>query len=162
MENYSLELSEKVSRVFLEKGLRLAVAESCTGGLVSHLLTNVPGASGFFEASLVCYSRKAKMKALGLRKSFLDTHGTINEETARAMAEAVRKKTKTDFSVATTGNLGPDTLEDRKAGLVFIAVAYEENTTSIGFIFEGSRQEIKQLAAAAALELLYEAVSVWS
>lgn len=156
-----MEIIGKLQGLFAEKGIRLSVAESCTGGLIGHLITNMPGSSAFFHSSIVCYSPEAKTKLLGVRKSFLKKHGTVSEETARAMAEAVRKKTGADISIAVTGVTGPASVEGAGVGLVFVAVSSMAETTSRGYKFEGTRQEIKDAAAERALKFLFEAVSAW-
>jgi nicotinamide-nucleotide amidase len=162
MENLDLEIIEKVHEALKKKGVKVTLAESCTAGLVAHALTLMPGASGCFDSSVVCYSRHAKHRLLGLSESFLDKHGTVSEDTARAMAEAARKKAGTEVAMAVTGVLGPEPVEDRKVGIVFIAVAVEGQTTSRGFSFEGDRNAIKYSAANQSLHFLYEAVSVWA
>jgi|Deesub1362A_J573_1020465.scaffolds.fasta_scaffold00004_359 PncC family amidohydrolase len=162
MATSDLEIIKKVHRVFRTKGLRLTVAESCTAGLISHMLTSLPGASEFFDSCIVCYSARSKNKLLGVKKSLIKKYGTVSEETARAMAEAVRAKIGADVSLAVTGNLGPEPIEDKQTGLVFIAVSSEDETTSRGFIFDGSREEIKRAASLEAFHLLYEAVSAWT
>jgi PncC family amidohydrolase len=161
MESADLDIVAKIHGFFKSKGLKLAVAESCTGGLIGHMLTSLPGASGFFDSSIVCYSARSKEKLLGLGHSFIKDHGTINEDTARAMAGAARKASGADVSLAVTGNLGPDPIEGHKAGLVFIAVSLDAETTSRGFFFEGERDEIKKSASEKALHFLFEAVSIW-
>ncbi|HWR58653.1 MAG TPA: CinA family protein, partial [Thermodesulfovibrionales bacterium] len=115
-------MAKKIHRHFKMSGLRLSVAESCTGGLIAHLLTTLPGASEFFDSSVVCYSTESKIKLLGVKSSVIRKHGAVSEETARAMAVAVRNRRGTDLSLSTTGNLGPDAMEDKKVGVVFIAV----------------------------------------
>jgi len=156
------DLTGRIHEAFKSKGLRLSIAESCTGGLIGHMLTEVPVASQFFDSSVVAYSPQAKRKLLGVKTSVLKKHGLISEETARAMAEALRAKTGTDFSLAVTGNLGPSALDDKPVGLVWVAVAFSAETTSRGFKFQGTRAEIKKQAGEAALEFLYEAVSLWT
>ena len=140
----------------------MSVAESCTGGLISHLLTNLPGASLFLDSSLVCYSTESKVKVLGIRRSLIKAHGAVSEKTAEAMAVAVRKKGGTDFSLATTGNLGPDPMEGKKVGLVYIAVDRSRETLSKGMLFEGEREQIKHETAKAALQFLSEVLEVWA
>ncbi|MBI4684820.1 MAG: CinA family protein [Nitrospirae bacterium] len=148
--------------IFKSKRLSLSVAESCTAGLISHMLTLLPGASEFFDSSIICYSSESKQRLLNIKEAQIKKHGTVSEETAIAMAEMVRKKTGADVSLSITGNLGPVPIENRKAGLVFIAVSFNRGTESKGMIFDGSRNEIKQSASVAALEFLYEVVSVWT
>jgi nicotinamide-nucleotide amidase len=162
MEIPELKIVGEIRKLFLLRGLTLAVSESCTGGLVSHMLTSLPGISKVFDSAIVCYSSKSKHKLLGVDKSIISTHGTISEETARAMAEGVEKKTGADVGLAITGNLGPEPEEDKKTGLVYIAVSSGKETTSRGFIFDGDRQQIKQSASEAALHFLFEAISAWT
>ena len=161
MENPELEFIRKLHGIFKSKNLRLSLAESCTAGFISSLIAQVPGASDFFDSSVVCYSLISKEKLLGGKKTILKRHGTVSEETAKAMAESVRLKAKTDFALSITGNLGPKPIEDKKTGLVFIAVSFAGGIESRGMIFEGSREEIKLSASVAALEFLCGVVSVW-
>ena len=161
METAELELIRKIHGIFKSKNLTLSLAESCTAGFISSLIVQVPGASDFFDSSVVCYSLISKEKLLGVKKAILKRHGTVSEETTKAMAESIRLKTKTDFALSITGNLGPKPIEDKKTGLVFIAVSFAGGIESKGMIFEGSRDEIKLSVSAAALEFLYGVVSVW-
>lgn len=161
MDAPQLDLIRKIHGQFRGAGLRLSIAESCTGGLVAHLLTSLPGASDFFDSSVVCYSTESKIKVLGVRKSVIKSHGAVSEEAARAMAVAVRNKRGTEFSLSTTGNLGPKPMEDKKIGLVFMAVDWQKETISRGMLFEGEREAIKLEAALSALRLLREVVEVW-
>jgi len=162
METAELEIIKKIHEIFKLKNLRLSLAESCTAGLISSLIIHLPGASDFFDSAVVCYSAESKKKLLGVKKSILKKYGTVSEETAGAMAEGIRMKTKTDFALSVTGNLGPNPIEDKKTGIVFIAVSFEGGIESKGMIFEGTREEIKHVASIAALEFLHEVVSVWA
>lgn len=162
MESPELEIVRKIRKLFLFKGLTLAVSESCTGGFISHMLTSLPGISKVFDSAIVCYSAGSKHKLLGLDKSILSAHGAISEEAARAMAEGVEKATGADVGLAVTGNLGPEPAEDKKTGLVYIAVSSGKETTSKGYMFDGDRQQIKESASEAALHFLYEAISAWT
>lgn len=161
MEVSDGDLIGKIHALFIQSGLSLSLAESCTGGYISHLLTTLPGASNFFDSSIVSYSVESKLKLLGIRSSVAKRHGVISSEMAEAMAVAVRARRGTDYSLAITGNLGPDPMEDKKVGLVYVAVDREGETVSRGLIFDGSREEIKHKAAIAALEFLREVVEVW-
>ncbi len=161
MDTSEIELVGKIHDNFRRNGLRLSIAESCTGGLIGHLLTMLPGASDFFDSSVVCYSTESKIKLLGVSGSVIRKYGAVSEEAARSMAMAVRKKRRTDFSLSTTGNLGPKPMEDKRVGLVFMAVDWERETISKGMLFEGEREEIKREAAIAALQFLNEVVEVW-
>lgn len=161
MGTSELKLIRKIHRIFKSKNLRLSLAESCTAGFISSLIAHLPGASDFFDSAVVCYSPESKEKLLGVKKAILRRHGTVSEEVAMAMAESVRMRTKTDFALSITGNFGPKPIEDKKAGLVFIAVSFEGGIETKGMMFEGSRDEIKVSASAAALEFLYGVVSIW-
>lgn len=155
------DLITKIHTNFRESGFRLSIAESCTGGLIAHLITTLPGASDFLDSSIVCYSTESKIKLLGVRKSVIAKHGAVSEETAREMAVAVRNRRGTDFSLSVTGNLGPKPMEDKRVGLIFMAVDWQRETSSRGMIFEGDREEIKYQSAVAALQFLKEVVEVW-
>lgn len=153
-----LKIIRHINRIFGEKNLTLAVAESCTGGLISHYLTAVPGASSFFEAGVVTYSAAAKKKLLGMRQTVFATHGMVSEETARLMAKKVRLLTRTDIGVSTTGNLGPDVLEGKPKGLVYIAISTRKETVIRKCMFKGSRGHVKEQAARTALVFLSEVI----
>ncbi len=154
----TLEVVAGIHEIFREKGLTLSIAESCTGGLISHYITALPGASAFFEAGVVTYSSKSKERILGVSHEIILTCGVVSEETARDMAEKVRQLTGTACSLSTTGNLGPDVLEDKEAGLVYMAVSTGTQTLSREMRFTGNRGEIKENAAFAALKLLLKVV----
>ncbi|MBI5740706.1 MAG: CinA family protein [Nitrospirae bacterium] len=145
-----------VHRLFREKGLTLSVAESCTGGLISHYITNLPGASIFFNAGIVSYSEKIKRDVLGISDSTISDFGVVSEETAREMAEKTRLLAKTDYAVSSTGNIGPDSLEGKEKGLVYIAASREGETVSRELRLKGDREENKKEAALEALRLLIE------
>ncbi len=146
----------KVHQLFKRRGHTLAVAESCTGGLISHYITSLPGASVFFRAGVVSYSEAAKTDILGISPEIIRIHGVVSKSTAIAMAEKVRSLVKTDFSIATTGNLGPDVLAGSEKGLVCIAADREGKTVSKELRLQGGREENKEEAARAALQLLIE------
>jgi len=154
----TLEVVSGIHEIFREKGLTLSIAESCTGGLISHYITALPGASAFFEAGVVTYSIESKERILGVSPEIISTRGVVSEETARDMAEKVRQLTGTACSLSTTGNLGPDVLEDKEAGLVYMAVSTGTQTLSKEMRFTGNRGEIKENAALAALKLLLKVV----
>ena len=153
-----LKIVRHINRIFGEKSLTLSVAESCTGGLISHYLTAVPGASSFFEAGVVTYSAAAKKKLLGMSRNVFATHGMVSEETARHMAKKVRLLTRTDVGVSTTGNLGPDVLEGKPKGLVYIAISTRKETVIRKCVFKGSRGHVKEQAARAALALVAKVI----
>lgn len=155
-----LKISQEIHRICRKKHLMLSLAESCTGGLISHYLTALPGASSFFEAGVVVYSAAAKKKILGIPQKTFAGYGVVSEETAREMAEKVRRLTGTDAALATTGNLGPDVLEGKQKGLVYVAVSTGRGTVSREYLFKGTRGQVKEKASRAALAFLAEVIAV--
>ena len=151
-----LKIVEKVHGLFKNKGLTLSAAESCTGGLVSHYLTTLSGASAFFAGGVICYSEKTKTDIIGVSGDVIRVNGVVSEETAREMAEKVRLLVKTDFSISTTGNLGPDVLEGKEKGLIYIAASKFGKTVSRELRLGGNRDANKEEAAISALRLLIE------
>ncbi|MDA8326901.1 MAG: CinA family protein [Nitrospiraceae bacterium] len=153
-----LSLAVRVQEFFKKKGLTLSVAESCTGGLISHYITAVPGASGFFEGCAVTYSAHAKVRMLGVSEGVLGSFGAVSAETAAEMAGRARALLDTDFSLSTTGNLGPDALEGKERGLVYIGLASRTGEPQvIRLDLRGGRDENKQEAAFQALKFLLDA-----
>jgi PncC family amidohydrolase len=146
----------KVHELFRKKSLTLSVAESCTGGLVSHYLTSLPGASTFFDAGVIAYSIEFKKRILGVTSETISRYGVVSKETAKEMAERIRVLTKTDFSVSTTGNLGPDVLENKEKGLVYIAVSGKGKTFLRELRLSGDREQNKEKASLSALKFLIE------
>lgn len=153
-----LKAVTKVHALFKGRGLTLSVAESCTGGLVSHYLTSLPGASIFFRAGIVAYSETIKKDLLAVSDKLITKYGVVSEETACDMAEKVRTLSKTDYAIATTGNLGPETLEGKEKGLVYIAAGGKSRIASRELRLKGNRDENKEAAALAVLNLLIEVV----
>jgi nicotinamide-nucleotide amidase len=135
-------------------GLTVSVAESCTGGLLSHYLTLLPGASAYFRAGFVTYSTSAKEAVLNIPRKALGRYGVVSREIAVLMAERARAITKADYSIATTGNLGPAVLENTDRGLIYIAVSGSSGAEFRELRLSGDRDENKAAAVAAALELL--------
>jgi len=162
MANAELKASLKVHEAFRSSGLRLALAESCTGGYIAHLLTSYPGASEYFEASYVTYSRASKINTLGISLESIYRHGTISPECAIDMALGASRAARTVATLSVTGNLGPEPIEDKEVGLVYVAVLLRGRTKVKEFRFRGDREEIKEQAATAALEMLHEAVTTWT
>ena len=136
-------------------GYTIAVAESCTGGLIAERLTDVPGSSRYFIEGVVTYSNESKTKTLGVEPVLLLEHGAVSAPVAEAMAEGVRKRAATDFGLAVTGIAGPGGGTDEKpVGLVYIALASEVKTEHRKLILPGDRQLIRWRASQAALDLL--------
>lgn len=154
-----MEIIREVHELFKEKRLTLSLAESCTGGLISHCLTTLPGASDFFIAGLVTYSAEAKVRILGVSSETISRYGVVSEETAKEMAEKARALLKTDYGLSTTGNLGPDVLEGKERGLVYIAVSKEGKTFSKKLTLKGDREGNKEAASLSALKFLIETLN---
>ena len=153
-------MAEEVGRLLLVRKATLAVAESCTGGLIGNWLTNVAGSSGFFNLSAVTYHNQAKIDLLGVEEQTLIFHGAVSEETAREMAEGARRAGQGTFGLATTGIAGPDGGTDEKpVGTVCIAVATPERIISRRLHFKfGRRLMNKRIFAMAALDMLRKEV----
>jgi len=137
----------------------VATAESCTGGLLAHLLTNVPGASEVFGLGYVTYSNEAKTAQLGVDRELIARDGAVSAGVAVAMAEGARKKAAADYALSLTGIAGPED-GDEPAGTVFIALARASHETLCRReFFPGDRETFKHLAARAALDMLRREIS---
>lgn len=148
-------MEEVVGRSLTVKGFTLAVAESCTGGLIAQRLTNVPGSSKYFVEGVVTYSNEAKTRLLGVDKQLIKEFGAVSQQVARDMARGVRHKAKTDFGLAVTGIAGPDGgTEEKPVGLVYIALADDAHTEHKRFMIPGDRELIRWRASQAALDML--------
>jgi PncC family amidohydrolase len=160
MDKELLEYIERVHKFFKKTGLTLSVAESCTGGLISHYMTALPGTRTFFEAGVIPYSAEAKQNILGISSETISKFGTVSEETAKEMSEKMRALTKTDVSLSTTGNLGPEVLEGKEKGLIYIAVSKKEGVFSKQIRVTGTREENKERASLRALKFLVEIMEI--
>ncbi len=152
-------LESIISNIFKENAITLAVAESCTGGLVSNLLTNVKGSSVFFLGGIVSYSNKVKENLLNVSGKLIKEYGVISAEVAKAMASGVRERIQADIGLAVTGIAGPTGVDggidqDRPVGLVYIATAINDDLECKEYNFFGSRKDIKKRAANATLNTL--------
>lgn len=148
-------LEEVIIRLLTEKRLTVATAESCTGGLISHRLTNVPGSSEALMGGVVTYSNQAKVEILGVSESDLESKGAVSHEVARSMAEGARRVFGTDIAVSVTGIAGPGGGTPAKpVGLVYIGISSQEETTSEEYKFRGRRVDIKERSAQSALLML--------
>ena len=145
-------LEGKVGELLLENKLTLAVAESCTGGLIGHRLTQISGSSEYFLEGAVTYSNQSKHKRLGVDEGLLVKYGAVSEEVALAMAEGIRKTAGTDIGLAVTGIAGPTGGSAQKpVGLTFIAVSDPSQSDCREFVFHQDRGRNKERAAQAAL-----------
>ncbi len=153
-------LEAVVGNLLRQKGLKLALAESCTGGLISHMVTNVPGSSDYFVGGVAVYAYEAKERLLGVRHETITRHGVVSRETALEMARGVRQAF-CDFpydkiiGVSVTGIAGPGGgLPNKPVGLVWFGLSAPEGDWAWHFIWKGNRLEIKQQSAEKALALL--------
>jgi nicotinamide-nucleotide amidase len=151
----SKEILEKISTILKEKSLKIATAESCTGGLISHYFTNISGSSEYFDRGIVSYSNIAKTELLGVSDDILIKYGAVSEEVAKEMAEGVRKRSSVDIGIATTGIAGPTGGTKKKpVGLVYIAISTKDKTQVNKFQFSGNRLENKESTLNTALNML--------
>ena len=150
-------LEEVIAGMLIEKKLTLAVAESCTGGLIASRLTDVPGSSAFLERALVTYSNIAKTNMLGVPVTVIEKYGAVSEETARLMAEGVRKLAGTDLGIASTGIAGPTGgSKEKPVGTVYLALVDGEKTICRHYTFRWERRRNKLVFSEAALMLIYD------
>jgi len=149
-------LEEEIIGLLVERGKMLAVAESCTGGLIGHRLTQVSGSSAAFLGGVVAYHNSVKEKTLEVPADILEREGAVSEATALAMAEGVRRLLGADIALAVTGIAGPTGgTEDRPVGLTYIALwAAPDALICERHLWQGKRQENKDSSATAALSLL--------
>ena len=152
-------LAERLQGICLGRGVTVALAESCTGGLVADAITDVAGSSGYFAGGVVSYSNEAKERLLGVPGTVLAAHGAVSAQVARAMAEGAREKFDTSLAASVTGIAGPDGGTDAKpVGLTYVAVADSEGVDVRRYAWTGDRAANKISSAAAVLELLLERV----
>ena len=140
-------IEEVVSKMLVENNLKIAVAESCTGGMVSASLINYPGISSVFMEGCVTYSNEAKMKSLGVKKETLDVYGAVSDKCAKEMASGVAARYNTNIGIATTGIAGPDGGTDEKpVGLVYFGIYINGKVITKKYVFNGDRQGVRERA----------------
>ena len=144
----------RVGDLFRQRGLKVATAESCTGGLVAHRITNVPGSSDYFVGGVVAYANEAKVTQLGISRDTLDAHGAVSQETALEMAHGVRILFDAQVGVSVTGIAGPGGGGPGKpVGLTWIGLSTPEGNSARRFDWDGDRARNKELSAEAALKM---------
>jgi nicotinamide-nucleotide amidase len=150
-------LEAKVGEMLRPLGLKLAVAESCTGGLVSHRITNVPGSSDYFLGGITAYAYEAKVKLLGVSWDTLTRYGAVSRETVLEMAHGARSTLEADIGVSVSGIAGPGGgLPEKPVGLTWIGLSAGGFEDARSFVFPGDRLAVKEQAAEQALQLLNE------
>lgn len=150
-----IELEQVIGQLLHQRGWTLAVAESCTGGMVQHKITNIPGSSGYFLAGMTTYSNESKLALLGVEEATLQRFGAVSAETAREMAEGLRRKMNCDVAISTTGIAGPGgATPEKPVGLMYAGLATAEKAFSCKFLLGNDRLINKERGAQAALEML--------
>lgn len=150
-----VRLEEEIAILLREQGLTIAIAESATGGLLSHLITNVPGSSDYFTGSVVAYDNETKVKVLGVRRATLARYGAVSYHTGEEMAQGVRRLMNANIGLSDTGIAGPaGATPEKPVGLFYIGIASELGTRAVEHVFGGDRLQNKRSAAEAALTLL--------
>ena len=152
------ELEKEVAELLTTAELTVAVAESCTGGLLGHRLTSVPGSSEYFVGGVIAYSNEIKTKILGVRFDVLRKEGAVSDSVARLMAIAVRGRFEADLGVAITGVAGPGGgSEEKPVGLVYVALADSKRCRVCRFDLSGKRRAaVKKASSSGALEMIRE------
>jgi nicotinamide-nucleotide amidase len=148
-----------LQKLFLSKGLTIATAESCTGGMVSEILTRTPGSSAVFQGGVVAYSNAAKEDLVGVSRQTLHQHGAVSAETVRELARNVREKFKTSYGVSISGVAGPDGGSDEKpVGTFFVGVSSAERSFEKRCLYISERQNVRTYASYVALDLVRRAI----
>ena len=150
-------LVKKISYLLKEKKITIATAESCTGGLIAHTLTNVSGSSDYFDRGIVSYSNRSKNELLDVPVDTLKKYGAVSKQVAKAMAENIRIKSRVDIGVATTGIAGPTGgTKEKPVGLVYIGISTSEGTYIRKYRFSGNRLQNKENTCNAALWMILD------
>ena len=152
-----VQAAARLQTACLERGLTVALGESCTGGLVAHAITQVSGSSGYFLGGVVSYADSAKITLLGVPEELIDRHGAVSAEVAGAMASGARGRFGADIAISVTGIAGPEGgTADKPVGLTFIGLAHHRQVSTRRFEWAGGRSANIEASAAAALEWLIE------
>jgi PncC family amidohydrolase len=147
----------QLGAILRQRGLHLAVAESCTGGLIGHRLTNVPGSSDYFLGGVIAYANEAKMRLLGVTPQTLEQFGAVSKETVLEMAEGVRRLLAADIGLSVSGIAGPGGgMPTKPVGLVWIGLSTAESNLAWSDLWSGDRLQVKQQSAEQALCLLVD------
>ncbi len=153
-------LAEQIGSLLKEHNLTLGAVESASGGLISHLITNVPGSSDYYHGSITAYSNEIKIKLVGVKRETLKKHGAVSAQVAWEMAAGGRKVLEADICISDTGIAGPTGASAKKPiGLFYLGISHTGGTFARKHIFQGNREQNKELAATAALAWLKEYLS---
>lgn len=155
------KLEVLVGELLRRRGLRLSVAESCTGGLIGHRITNVAGSSTYYMGSVTAYAYEAKVRLLGVRWATLEKYGAVSKETVLEMAKGVRRALAADIGLSVSGIAGPGGgTPEKPVGLLWIGLSVASVDEAWRFVFPGDRMEVKSQSAEAALQLLVDYLDV--
>jgi len=148
-------LEQEVGNLLRQKGLTMGVVESATGGLISHLITNIPGSSDYYQGSITAYSNEVKVRVVGVKTNTINQYGAVSHQVAEEMAMGGRKALAVDICLADTGIAGPGGATPGKpVGLFYIGLSHQAGTYSQRHHFHGDREQNKRDAAEAALAWL--------
>ncbi|MFC1497697.1 CinA family protein [Verrucomicrobiota bacterium] len=154
-----MKVEEEVGRLLGEKGLTLAVAESCTGGLVGHQITSASGSSAYFLGGIIAYSNEVKIRELNVDAEAIDRHGAVSQEVAMQMAAGIKAKFGSDIGLGLTGIAGPEGgSRDKPVGLVYMVLADGKKYVKQCCRFDGDRSHVKAISSQTALEMIREYV----
>ncbi len=152
-----VSLAQEVGNLLRQKGLTLGIVESATGGLISHLITNVPDSSDYYKGSVTAYSNEAKIKVVGVKEATINSYGAVSYQVAEEMAQGGRRILAADICLADTGIAGPGgAITKKPVGLFYIGLSHQAGTHSHKHNFQGNREQNKRQAAKAALSWLKE------
>jgi len=146
---------QELAALFHASGMTLALAESCTGGMIAARITDIPGCSAWFKGGVVAYHNQVKQQLLGVSRDILENHGAVSEQVAMAMAEGARRAVGSDLSLAVTGIAGPDGgTSEKPVGTVYIALADHAGSVTGRYQFEGGRDAVRKQTVEQAFFLL--------
>jgi len=150
-------IEQKVGDLLRQRGLTLGLVESATGGLISHLITNVPGSSDYYKGSITAYSNQAKVDLVGVMEETIKKYGAVSPQVAEEMAKGGKKVLNADICLADSGIAGPGgATKDKPVGLFYFGLSHKAETFSRKYNFHGNRRQNKQAAAEAVLSWLRE------
>ncbi len=153
----SIELETILHKYLSERGLKLSTAESCTGGLISHRITNVAGSSAYFPGGVVAYSYEAKAGLLGVSWDTLNSHGAVSQETVLEMARGAKKLFEADIAVSISGIAGPGGgTPEKPVGTTWLGLSTATGEWARHFVWDGDREQNKQYSSEAALQFIID------
>lgn len=152
-------ITKELVKMLSESHLTITTAESCTGGMISSTIVNIPGTSSVLNEAYVTYANEAKMKILGVKRDTLDVHGAVSEETAYEMVVGVAKAAQADCAIAVTGIAGPDGgTDDKPVGTVYAGFYYKGNVEVVRYNFDGDRYEVRSKTTRETLKKMIELI----